>query len=190
MTRDYAISRLRTAKRHISETERYRFWPLYAACLAAFMYSTWFWPWDMSVINTMADHRWTFWLQETTWQLGLAIVITLGIVGLFRSSCIARGLAIYALWFAQLVLRPYHWEPLLWLKTEFLWYTFDLPAKLIHGAAGEGTAAATMFWLLYWTVVWFLVRPLLKRAYTKVRLVETWILERWPETRRFARPVM
>lgn len=185
-----AISWLRAANRHFAASERYRWWPLYAAGVAAVMHITWQFPWDISVVNAYRIHHWLFEFNQITWYAGITLCIVLGAIGLLRPNWVARGLSLYALWFAQLNLRPYYWEPAEWLRTKFLWYTFDLPANLIHGLTGEGTAAATCLWLVYWALVWVLVRPFAKRAWWKVRQLHDWVIDRWPVLERFDRPVM
>lgn len=185
-----AISWLRTAKRHFAEHERYRWWPLYSACLAGFMYSTCYWPWSDDVIIAYSLEPWFFWFDRLTWDTGLWLCIALGAVGLMRSSWIAKGLSIYGIWVGHYFLTPTYWYPLDRLWTEFTWYTFDLPGKLIHGFAGEGTPASTLFWFIYLVLVWIVLRPLFKKAYRRVLKLEGYILNRWPAMKRFEKPVM
>ncbi len=185
----FALSWIRAAIRHVNGNERYRWWPLYSACLAVFMYSTYYWPFSMDVVIAYRLHPWLMDLSHISWDVGAYLCIGLGAVGLLRSNWLARGLSLCGLWMGQHLLLQL-WDPLGWLWSEVVWYTFDLPGKLIHGYAGEGTAAATFLWFVYAALVWLAIRPLMKRGYKKVLRLESWILETWPVMKRFEKPVM
>jgi hypothetical protein len=189
MKLEFAISWLKAAKRHFSEHKRYRWWPLYSACLAVFIYSTCYWPWSKDVLIAYRLEPWLIWLDRISWDSGLYLCIGLGVVGLMRSSWIARGLSIYGIWVGQYFLTP-NLSPLAWAWKELTWYTVDLPDKLINSYTGEGTAASMFLWFMYLVMVWIVLRPIFKRAYVHVRKLEARILDRWPVMNRFAKPVM
>lgn len=179
------------AKRHIDAHERYRWWSLYAACLATFMYSTWFWPWDFA--SWLIAYRVAPWIvrfQSVTWDTGMVVLWVLALVGLVRAGWMNRALAAYGLWMALFPLSFSGPAFLTWLWAQFTWYAFDLPGKWIHGYAGEGTATATLLWFGYCVVVWVALRPLMKRAYAHVPRLEALLLERWPALTRYSKPVM
>jgi hypothetical protein len=184
----FAISWLRTAKRHVEDNSVYRWWPLYSACLATLLYTTAIWPFDLDQLYVYYDLPWLYDLEWTSWDCGLALALCLGLVGLLRRSWISRLLSLYGVWMTSKFVYWQSWLESLWVN--FTWYAFDIPNRWIVSVAGEGTSAATMLWCVYLFVLWVAFRPLLKRACANVNWLAETAIHRWPQLERLAKPVM
>lgn len=190
MTVNSAISWLRAAKRHFAGHERYRWWPLYSACMAVFMYTTWHLPHDWwTVIAAWRLHPWLIDMYDVAWNAGRMTCVILGVVGLMRTNWLARGLAGFGVWMGWIYLS-YAGNPISEWWQAFTWYAFDAPIHWINGYVGDGTGLLTVLWCVYLGVLWVLIRPLAKRAYRMIPVLQARILERWPVMERFNRPVM
>lgn len=180
----------RAAKRHFAEHERYRWWPLYSACMALFMYTTWYLPWDAwTMIAAWRLYPWLTDMYDIAWDAGRMTCVILGVVALMRRNWLARGLGGYGVWMGLVYLVSGHMPFFDWWQA-FTWYAFDIPIHWINGYVGDGSGLLAVLWCSYLFVAWILVRPLAKRAYRKVPLLQARLLERWPAMERFNRPVM
>ena len=183
-----AGSFLRKAKCHIQEDYRYRYYPLYSALFGGLLYVWVIWPWDGCFVEVLRMYPWAYHLNILAADTICLMIVCLGIVGLFR-----RGLAAKVLSIAGLYIMSWWWDPFGFvghLTSDVLWYTFDIPAKYISGFAGRETGGATLLWCGYFLCVYLILRPFLKRGFQLVQTVEARILDKWPGTARFAKPLL
>jgi hypothetical protein len=185
------LSYLDVAKRHIATDDRYRYYPLYACLMPLLIWGLGSWPFSMDYIYALVGQYWLLIVEENAINAALLLGICLGIVGLMRPTIPAKLLSVGGVWLSAILISLwYDWHPVAWAINETLWYTFDLPARYIEMTTGGDGMAATFLWCIYLALIWVVARPILKRAYVGVEIIESKILKRWPQTQNLAKPVL
>jgi len=185
----FAILWIKAAKRHFSETKRYRWWALYAALLTGFMHATWLIPFNLERYFASVEHRWLWWLDASSWWAGISLCGFMAIVGLIRSGWAGRALSLYALWFVQFNLGPFWSDKVARVWNDLVWYAFGLPGSWIESITRGNLTAATCLWCVYLAAILFAIRPLTRRVWTEVLEFEHALVKQWPSLRRFARSI-
>ena len=177
------------AKRHIATQDRYRFYPLYSALIAALIYTSRFWPYDEGILDVWYAHPWIIVVDLVSLDIALWLIVSLGTVSLFRDGWISKIVVIPGMWF---VIQYYYlyWNPVERLYTEVTWYLFDVPNEWISTMANGNRGAETTLWACVLLLVWPLVRPLVKIAYRRIHRLEGYVVSRWPTMARLSRPVI
>jgi hypothetical protein len=183
------FSWFQTAQRHVEDEPSYRFYPAYSFLLALIVWVPLYWPFDLAIVEVWRNHNWVAILDECATTTALWLAVCLGVVGLLRRPLIAKIASGVGIWMSLDLLIPYLLYPLTWVTGEIFWYSFDLPSQWIERVAGTQTNASTMLWSLYLFVAWLVFRPALKKLPGVIRRLEGVILERWPFTKKYAKPL-
>jgi hypothetical protein len=189
MVRNGLKARLKQAKRHIATQDRYKLYPVYSTLIAALISALSYWPLDMGVIYVWAAHPWIIVLDAASLNVAIWLSLSLGIVGLFRDAWLAKIIAAPGIWISFQIAAVL-WFPAILSTPEAMWRRFAAPVTWLVELADGNEELGAMLCACAFAALYFSARPLLRKAFRRVLMLERSSVDRWPSIARFTRPVL